>query len=310
MIADALSRNPVFDPPTDNSTDMALCYGISPRDPLLRNVYEAEKKDLNYQKIVAAIQRQKLCSKLIIGHPGKMYKNAWEELSVINDTILVFLSTRLVIPESLRRSILDQLQTSHSGITRTPSLARKLYFLPGMSTQIADLINACDKCQNLRPSLKSEPLPNLQKPSEPMQTVSKDLHELKGINYICMCDRYSFFCWVSHLTTLRTVTVVKVINGWFKTIGYPQYIYLDNGPQFDSKEFKNYCDSHFIIPLNSSPLYAQSNGLSEAAVKAVKYLLIKSDNFADFEARLYELQAVSSAGKTTSPAELFYKRSF
>jgi hypothetical protein len=32
MIADALLQNPVFDPPTDNSNDMALCYGISPRD--------------------------------------------------------------------------------------------------------------------------------------------------------------------------------------------------------------------------------------------------------------------------------------
>jgi hypothetical protein len=50
MIADAPSRNPVFDPPTDYSSDMALCYGISPRDALLHNVYEEAKKDLNYQK--------------------------------------------------------------------------------------------------------------------------------------------------------------------------------------------------------------------------------------------------------------------
>jgi hypothetical protein len=159
-----------------------------------------------------------------------------------------------------------------------------------------NLINACDKCQNLRPSLKSKPFQNLPKPSKPMQTVSMDLYELKGIHYICMCDRYLFFCWVSHLTTLRTVTVVKLINGWFKTIGYPQYIYSDNGPQFDSKEFKNYCDSPFITPLNSSPLYAQSNGLLEAAVKAVKYLLIKSDNMQTLKlvctnCKLFRLQA-------------------
>jgi hypothetical protein len=163
MIADGLLQNPVFDPPTVNYNDMALCYGISPRDPLLRKVYEAAKKDFNYQKIVTAIQRRKLCSKLIIGHPGKIDKNLWDKLSVVNNTILVFSSSRLVIPESLRRSILEQLHTSHSGITRTRSLARKLYFWPRMSTQIADLINACDKCQNLRPSLKSEPLQNLPK---------------------------------------------------------------------------------------------------------------------------------------------------
>jgi hypothetical protein len=242
MIADALSQNPVFDPPTYNSNDTALCYGIGPRDPLLHNIYETAKKDLNYQKIATAIQGRKLCLKLIIGHPGKDYKGVWEELSVINDTILVFSSTRLVIPESLHRSILEQLHTSHSGITCTRSLARKLYFWPGMWTQIASLINACDKCQNLRPSLKAEPLQNLPAPKEPMQTVSMDLYKLKGIHYLVMCDRFSFFCWVLHLTTLRTVTVIKIINGWFKILGNPQYIYPDNnGPQYDSREFKDYC---------------------------------------------------------------------
>jgi hypothetical protein len=57
MIADALSRNPVFEPPTDNSNDTALCYSISPRDPLLHKLYETAKIDVNNQKIVTAIQR-------------------------------------------------------------------------------------------------------------------------------------------------------------------------------------------------------------------------------------------------------------
>jgi hypothetical protein len=48
----------------------------------------------------------------------------------------------------------------------------------------------------------------------------------------------------------------------------------------------------------------------EAAVKAVKYLLNKSDSFSDFESRLYEMQAVPLSDKTNWPAELFYKRSF
>jgi hypothetical protein len=91
MIADALSRNPIFDPPTDNSNDTTLCYGISLRDPLLHKLYETAKINVNYQKISTAIQRRKLCSKLIIGHPGRNYKSVWDELSVINETILVFL---------------------------------------------------------------------------------------------------------------------------------------------------------------------------------------------------------------------------
>jgi hypothetical protein len=48
MIADALSRNPVFDPPTDNTNDTALFYGISLRDPLLQKLYKTAKNDVNY----------------------------------------------------------------------------------------------------------------------------------------------------------------------------------------------------------------------------------------------------------------------
>jgi hypothetical protein len=55
MIDDNLSRNPVFDPLMDNSKDTALCYGISPRDPLIHKIYETAKRDVNYQKIVTAI---------------------------------------------------------------------------------------------------------------------------------------------------------------------------------------------------------------------------------------------------------------
>jgi transposase InsO family protein len=125
-----------------------------------------------------------------------------------------------------------------------------------------------------------------------------------------MWDRYSFFCWVSHLTTLRTVTVIKIIYGWFKISGYLQYIYSDNGLQFDYREFKSFCSDHFITPINSSPHHAQLNRLAEAAVKTVKYIFIKSDTFKDFKSRLYEMQAVPSSGKKNSPAKIFYKHSF
>jgi hypothetical protein len=38
-------------------------------------------------------------------------------------------------------------------------------------------------------------------------------------------------------------------------------------------------------------------------VKSVKYLLLKSDNYSDFEKKLYEMQKVPSSWGTLSPAE-------
>jgi hypothetical protein len=53
-----------------------------------------------------------------------------------------------------------------------------------------------------------------------------------------------------------------------------------------------------------------SNGLADSSVKTVKYLLLKSDNYIDFEKRLYEMQNIPSSGDIVSPAEKFFKRRF
>jgi transposase InsO family protein len=68
------------------------------------------------------------------------------------------------------------------------------------------------------------------------------------------------------------------MSAWFCGVGFPQYVYSDNRPQFDDAEFKDYCAANFITPLNSSACFPKSNGLAKAAVKSVKYLLLKADN--------------------------------
>jgi transposase InsO family protein len=105
-------------------------------------------------------------------------------------------------------------------------------------------------------------------------------------------------------------TVIRIITAWFRSVGFPQYVYSDSGPQFKAAKFKDYCAKHYITPLVSSACFPQSNGLAEAAVKSVKYLLLKSDNYSDFEKKLYEMQSVPSSGGTLSPAEKFFNRRF
>jgi transposase InsO family protein len=91
-------------------------------------------------------------------------------------------------------------------------------------------------------------------------------------------------------------------------VGYPQYVFSDSGPQFAAAEFKEYCKKHHITPLVSSACYPISNGLAESSVKTVKYLLLKSDSYIDFEKRLYELQNIPSSGDIMSPAKKIKRR--
>jgi transposase InsO family protein len=166
------------------------------------------------------------------------------------------------------------------------------------------MINNCDKCQYLRPLQAAETLQCQPKPLGPMQSVSLDLYEVRGRHFVVMCDRFSYFCWAAPLTTLKLSTVIKTMDTWFHGVGFPLYIYSDSVPQFNAAEFKEYCAKHFITPLISSACFPQSNGLPEATVKSVKYLLLKSENYINFEDKLYDMQSIPSSGGTLSAKKM------
>jgi hypothetical protein len=159
------------------------------------------------------------------GHPGKSYKSVWDKILVLDDAILVINATQIVVPMKLRRQILKQLHVPHAGINRTRAMARKLIFWPGLSTDIAAMINNCDRCQFLRASQAAEPLQSQPQPVEHMQSVSMDLYEVKGRHFLVMVDRYSYFCWTAQLQSQTSSTVNKIIDTWFRGVGFLQYIF-------------------------------------------------------------------------------------
>ena len=120
-------------------------------------------------------------------------------------------------------------------------------------------------------------------------------------------DRYSGFPFVEKLSKLSTSAFTKVLTTWFNTFGWPERIRTDNGPQYRS-EFGEFCREHNIVHENSSPYYAQSNGLSEAAVKQMKFLLKKvNENLSEFSSSLLEFRNTPNvSGK--SPAQMFFGR--
>ncbi|MBM6549423.1 hypothetical protein H7673_11275 [Streptococcus dysgalactiae subsp. equisimilis] len=51
-----------------------------------------------------------------------------------------------MIPQSLRRSILNSVHSAHLGINHCASCARELYFLQGMTSQIRNYVSSCELC--------------------------------------------------------------------------------------------------------------------------------------------------------------------
>ena len=50
---------------------------------------------------------------------------------------------RIVIPSTLRLSILDQLHSGHQGATKCRVRAQQTVWWPGLSSQIQDLVHNC-----------------------------------------------------------------------------------------------------------------------------------------------------------------------
>jgi hypothetical protein len=55
--------------------------------------------------------------------------------------------------------------------------------------------------------------------------VSMDLYEVKGRHFLVMVDRYSYFCWTAQLQSQTSSTVNKIIDTWFRGVGFLQYIF-------------------------------------------------------------------------------------
>ena len=76
---------------------------------------------------------------------SKSLRGSFDSLSVLDNLVLLD-SRRIVLPLSAVKPVLRLLHASHSGITKTTMLAKALYFWPGMSNDIKQLISCCVQC--------------------------------------------------------------------------------------------------------------------------------------------------------------------
>lgn len=67
---------------------------------------------------------------------------------------------------------------------------------------------------------------------------------------------------------------MRYFCNFFREVGVPFSLHTDRGPPFTSNEFANFTRRWGIQHVTSLPHYSQSNGHAEAAVKAVKHLIL------------------------------------
>ncbi len=324
-IPDALSRAPISNPSAEDlfteeiegmvesKINYITAEELHPQnfnDPLLSKLEEAASQDKGYLELVKAIEQG--FNEKEITPAVRPFWQVRNELSVAGH--LVLKGTQIVIPVKMRKDILANLHSSHQGIERTKRRARQAVYWPGINSDIKNTVEACEPCQTYRPSQCKEPIVSDPIPSQPFVDTSADLFSYGTNHYLVYVDRYSGWpiveAW-NHDPTSQQV-VQKLIPS-FATYGIPVRLKTDGGPQFASKFFKDFALEWSIQLVNSSPHYPQSNGHAEAAVKAMKMLIIKTNckdklHNAQFQEGLLEWRNTPKEFGC-SPAQLLFGRS-
>ena len=103
--------------------------------------------------------------------------------------------------------------------------------------------------------------------------------------------------------------VISKLKQYFGRHGIPNTVVSDNGPQFDSDEFRRFAREWEFDHATSSPGHSKSNGLAESAVKTVKRLIRKAhEDGKDPWLVLLDHRNMPTEGMRSSPAQRLMSR--
>ena len=137
-----------------------------------------------------------------------------------------------------------------------------------------------------------------------------DIFTLKGIDHLVVGNFYLKMILVWHLPPGQSNAnkVISLLKEMFSEHGIPEVLHSNNGPQYASAQFADFCISWGISHKTSSLHYPQSNGFAKACIKSVKHALQWAKySGADPHLAFLALQAMPINTKLPSPAELLYQ---
>jgi len=145
-------------------------------------------------------------------------------------------------------------------------------------------------------------------PGRPWEKVGVDIFTFHDQNYLITVDYLSGFFEVDRLPSKRVCDIIYILKTQFARHGIPDCVFSDNSP-FGAQEFKQFAKLYEFTTANSSPIYPQSNGRTENAVKTCKRLMTKAlENKADPFLALLDWRNTPSEQLKQSPVQLLFGR--
>ena len=191
------------------------------------------------------------------------------ELSVEDNCILW--GYRIVIPVSLRASLLNELHCTHLGIVKMKSIARSTFWWPKVDVDIEEVANSCEFCQNEKKSPPKHILCNWNMPNGPWERIHMDFFgPINNQMYLLVIDAYSKFIEIVQMRSITSMAAINQLRQIFARFGLPYSVVTDNGPTWTSSEFATFLQLNGIKHSLTAPYHPSTNGSAERSVQTVK----------------------------------------
>ena len=318
--ADYMSRHPIN---SNHSTGMMrhskvaeeyLCFVASnavPKAMTLAEIAIATHKDDTLQSVMSRITNGDWND---INKDSEIYPymRVKDKFSIVNNdkgSILLF-ETKIVIPQSLHKRVIDLAHEGHQGIVKTKQLLRGKVWFPGLGKQVEDVCKQCIPCLSSSTSTNMEPLKMTRIPEQPWTNLSADFCGPfpTGEYLLVIIDDHSRFPIVEIIHSTSARTVIPVLDKVFSIFGIPKVLKTDNGPPFQSTEFANFATYLGFHHQKITPLWPRANGEAERFMrtlsKAIKTANVEGLNWKQELCKfLRNYRATPHSTTSISPAE-------
>lgn len=214
-------------------------------------------------------------------------------------------------------------KNNHRGIDETLSHLKRQFYFPFMKNRIIKTINNCETCQTLKYD-RHPPKITYEKPEipkKPLDIIHIDIYSVNHKQILTIVDKFSKFASAYSLESRHSLMIVKSLKHFISLHGIPSKLICDQGTEFNSNIFKDFCKQYGIKVHFTSFQQTSSNSpverLHSTLTEIYRIILEKSKQCnlnLDHDDILTEViitynNSIHSTTKLT-PYELFYGRTY
>lgn len=189
---------------------------------------------------------------------------------------IVFFGSRVVIPEKLQQTVLQQLHATHMGIVKMKAIAQKYVFWENINRDIESMVQSCKSCADFQKDPKKTQIHHWEIAERCFQRVHIDYAQYKNQHFLIVNDAHSK--WLEVFITRQEPTseiTIKFLREYFSRFGFCEELTSDNAAIFTSGVLKNFLASHNISQSFIAPGHPATNGAAERHVQFIKDKLKK-----------------------------------